>query len=79
MEAVIQKWGNSLAIRIPNMLAKEFKLENGASVDITDSDGQIIIRPLKNKKRLLEKLSKITAKNNHAEFETGERVGKEFW
>ncbi|MBX3722993.1 MAG: AbrB/MazE/SpoVT family DNA-binding domain-containing protein [Turneriella sp.] len=79
MEAVIRKWGNSLGIRIPNMLAKEFKLENGGAVDIIDSDGQIIIRPLKGKKKLLEKLSKITSKNIHAEFDTGERTGKEFW
>ena len=79
MEAVIQKWGNSLGIRIPSMLVKEFKLENGGSVDIIDSDGQLIIRPLKGKKKLLEKLSKVTAKNLHEESQTGERAGKEFW
>ncbi len=79
MEAVVQKWGNSLGIRIPNMLTKEFELEHGATVDIINSDGQIILRPLKNKKKLLEKLSKITSKNIHAEFDTGEKTGKEFW
>jgi len=79
MEAVIQKWGNSLGIRIPSMLAKEFKLEHGGAVEIIDADGQIIIRPLKGKKKLLEKLSKINARNIHEEFSTGDRTGKEFW
>jgi antitoxin MazE len=79
METVIRKWGNSLGIRIPSILAKEYELENGGVVEIIDADGQIIIRPLKGKKKLLEKLSKVTAKNIHAESDTGERVGREIW
>ena len=78
MEAVIQKWGNSLGIRIPSMLVKEFKLENGGSVDIIDADGQLIIRPLKGKKKLLEKLSKVTAKNIHEESQTDNKANKKF-
>ena len=41
METVVQKWGNSLGVRIPSMFVKEFDLHNGSSVDITEEDGKI--------------------------------------
>jgi antitoxin MazE len=77
MQTVVQKWGNSLGIRIPNLFVKEFDLRNGSSVDITDEDGKIVIKP----KRLVlsDLLSKINQENVHAEVESGSAVGKEEW
>ena len=36
MQTVVQKWGNSLGIRIPNLYVKEFDLRNGSSVEIVE-------------------------------------------
>ena len=77
MKTVIQKWGNSLGIRIPSLYVKEFALKNGSSVEILEEEGKIIIVP---KKVTLESLvSGITKENIHESIETGESVGKEEW
>jgi len=78
MEAVVKKWGNSLGIRIPNMIAKELSLKDGSCVDINEKGKKIIIMPVR-KNRLSEMLSKINNQNLHAEIETGDPVGNEIW
>jgi antitoxin MazE len=78
MEAVVKKWGNSLGIRIPNHIVREFSLKDGSFVDINDVGKEIIIK--KNQKsKLSELLSKIKDQNIHEEIETGDPVGKEIW
>lgn len=77
MQTVVQKWGNSLGIRIPSMYVKEFHLKNGSSVDIVEEEGKIVILPQKiNLKDLLAKVSK---ENIHEPIETGLSLGKEEW
>jgi len=78
MEAVVQKWGNSLGIRIPNLIVREFSLKNGAIVNINDNGNEIIIKP-KQKNKLSEMLEKINSENIHQEIETTGPVGKEIW
>ncbi|MCL2267374.1 MAG: AbrB/MazE/SpoVT family DNA-binding domain-containing protein [Treponema sp.] len=78
MEAVIKKWGNSLGIRIPNIIARELSLKEGSCVDINDSGNEIIIKPVK-RNRLSEMISKINEQNLHAEIDTGSPAGKEAW
>lgn len=77
MQTVVQKWGNSLGIRIPSMYVKEFNLKNGNSVEIIENNGNIVIVPPK--KTLEDYLSRITKANIHEEVETGSSVGKEEW
>jgi antitoxin MazE len=77
MQTVVQKWGNSLGIRIPSIYVKEFNLRNGNSVEILEEDGKIIILPPK--KNLEEMLSRVTDKNKHAVIETGTSLGYEEW
>lgn len=77
MHTVVQKWGNSLGIRIPSLYVKELNLKNGHSVEITEEDGKIVIVPLK--KSLEEMLSRVTNENIHKSVETGVSVGKEQW
>ena len=48
MEAVIKKWGNSLGIRIPNLIIRELSLKEGSFVDIKDKGNEIIIKPKNN-------------------------------
>ena len=77
MQAVVQKWGNSLGIRIPSHYVKEFNLKSGGAVEITEEDGKIVITPPR--KVLDEMLSRVTAENLHSPVETGRSVGNEEW
>jgi antitoxin MazE len=77
MKTVIQKWGNSLGVRIPSIYVKEFNLKNGSSVEIAEDDGKIIIIPPKY--TLEDLLDRISSKNMHDPIETGPSVGKEEW
>jgi antitoxin MazE len=78
MEAVVKKWGNSLGIRIPNLIVKELSLKDGSCVDIKDKGNEIIIRP-KTKNTLSDMLRNITEKNIHGEVETDGPIGNEAW
>ncbi len=49
-ELVIKKWGNSLAARIPKIIADMVRLEKDQAVTIEAKDGRIIITPVQNKK-----------------------------
>lgn len=78
MQAVIQKWGNSLGIRIPGNLARGLHLKNGSFVDIAGEDDKIIIRP-KSGKNLREMLESIDENNIHGEVCFGGAKGNEAW
>ena len=78
MEAIVKKWGNSLGIRIPNLIVRELALKDGSFVDINDRGKTIIIKPIQ-KNKLSEMLGRINEKNIHKEIETGGHVGKEIW
>ena len=80
MQTRIQKWGNSLALRIPKAFAIEARLEEDAVVDIALVEGQIIIKSLAAHEWTLEELlAGVTRNNIHREIETGSKVGKELW
>ncbi len=79
MEVSIQKWGNSLALRIPNNYAKDINLKKGSHVDLIKEDNKIIIIPKKHSLKLKEILSKINDNNIHNETDTGDQIGKEAW
>jgi len=78
MEAMVQKWGNSLGIRIPNLIARGLSLKNGSVVTINGTGNEIVIIPIR-KSRLSEMLDKINDQNMHQEIETTGPVGKEIW
>ena len=78
MEATVQKWGNSLGIRIPNLIVREFSLQNGSVVNISDNGNEIVIKPVR-KNRLSEMLDTINDQNIHQEVATTGPVGKEIW
>ena len=75
MEVVIKKWGNSLGVRIPKMIANGLNLKDGAAVDIKDLNGQIIISP--KRYNLQDMLKHIDASNIHNEIDTGKSLGNE--
>jgi antitoxin MazE len=80
MKAKIQKWGNSLGVRIPKVLAQEVALDTDSEVDLSSRDGAIIISPIRQKTVSLRKLlSGVTEGNLHREIVSGGPEGKEAW
>ncbi len=76
----IQKWGNSLALRIPKSLATDTKIKQGSLVDLSLVKGKIVATPVVEDAFTLEKLlAGITDENLHGEVDTGRAVGKELW
>jgi antitoxin MazE len=75
----VQKWGNSLGVRIPKAVAKDAEIREGASVDLRMEDGRVVIVPVKKTYTLEELVSRITAKNRHPETDWGPPVGREVW
>ena len=80
MKVQIQKWGNSLALRIPKSFAVESKIGQGSTVEVSLENGKIIVFPVAEPEfSLNELLAKVTAENLHGEVETGNSVGQEVW
>ncbi|MEA5594476.1 AbrB/MazE/SpoVT family DNA-binding domain-containing protein [Rivularia sp. UHCC 0363] len=80
MSGNIAKWGNSLAIRIPQHIAREINVTEGSIVDFSVKDGNLTIQPKKRKRYSLEELvSQITPENSHGEIDSGVAVGNEVW
>jgi antitoxin MazE len=80
MKARVQKWGNSLAVRLPQAFAKEAGIEESSAVDISVEEGRIVMAAVSPPAYSLEQLvSGITPENLHAEISTGGPVGNEAW
>lgn len=79
MEAVLRRWGNSVAVRLPSTLIKACQLKEDAKVVLTEEEGKIILTPKKKQPRYALKslLAQITASNKHEAVEFGEPVGQE--
>ncbi|RPI02769.1 MAG: AbrB/MazE/SpoVT family DNA-binding domain-containing protein [Calditrichaeota bacterium] len=78
METKIQKWGNSLAVRLPKAFAEQTGIENGSNVQISIEDEKIILVPIKDRAKLLDALlEKIDESTVHNEINFGKPVGKE--
>jgi antitoxin MazE len=80
MRTQIQKWGNSLALRIPKSFAAESHIEAGSVVDLSITEGKLIIIPVSEPTYTLDELlAGVTTDNLHAEVDTGIPTGKEAW
>jgi len=78
MVTKIQRWGNSLGLRIPRSFAKETSVRAGSVVDIAIEDGHLVIRPIHSKKYALRDLLKnVRPESIHGEISTGVAVGRE--
>lgn len=77
MQAVIQKWGNSLGFRIPSLWAKDNEIKSGSKVEVIAEKGKMVIIP--QKKSLEDMMNLVTEENLHSEIETFDVVGKEEW
>jgi len=44
MKVTINKWGNSLGIRLPKSISKQFKLKDGVEIELTETKDGILLR-----------------------------------
>jgi antitoxin MazE len=75
----VQKWGNSLALRIPRSFAAQAKVAAGTAVDIAVEKGRLVVRPVQRRYRLRDLLKAVDTRSLHAEVQTGRPVGREIW
>ena len=80
MKVQIQKWGKSLALRIPKAFAVESNVTGGSTVEVSMENGNIVVTPIKDPNySLAELVEGITDENRHGEIDWGRPVGNEVW
>lgn len=79
MKTKIQKWGNSLGVRLPKNITEQKSLKDGLSVNVLLRNNQIVIEPVDEEITLSGLLSDITDSNLHSESDWGKKVGAEIW
>ena len=84
MKVAFQKWGNSLALRVPKAFADEIGASDGKAAEMTVSNGKLVIETLRSQRRkrrynLDELIAGITPDNRHGEIDWGPPVGNEAW
>lgn len=80
MKTRVQKWGNSLALRIPKSFAAELGLECNAPVEVSLVDGKLVVQPdIQPAPSLEQLLAQVSEDNLHHEVDTGYAVGREAW
>lgn len=80
MRTRIQKWGNSLALRIPRPFAQETGLEQQSEVELTVVDGKLVVQPVPETAwNLDDLLVRVTRENLPSEVDMGPPAGKEVW
>jgi len=80
MKTKVQKWGNSLALRIPKAIATEAGLGEDSPIELSLVRGNLVVQPLDHGPPDLEELLRhVTDENLHGEWDTGPAVGREVW
>jgi antitoxin MazE len=80
MKTHVQKWGNSLAVRIPKSFAEEAGLRANTAVSLSLVAGALVVQPVAPQPLTLEELLRgVTDDNIPGEWDTGSAIGKEVW
>ena len=80
METRIGKWGNSLALRIPQALAAQLGLSLNSAVELASVEDKLVVTVIEPPHSELEDLlAGITDSNLHGEIDSGPSVGREQW
>ncbi|MCB9818744.1 AbrB/MazE/SpoVT family DNA-binding domain-containing protein [Candidatus Nomurabacteria bacterium] len=79
MKTKIQKWGNSLGVRLPKSITEQKALRAGLGVSIVIKDNQIVIEPREEELSLESMLSTVSADNIHKETDWSKAQGNEVW
>src|SRR3970040_440941 len=76
MHVRVQKWGNSLAVRIPKPLAEDAEVKEGTVLNLAVSHGKVVATPVQKRKLSLKQLlAKVNKKKLHAEVDSGRSGG----
>lgn len=80
MRSRVQKWGNSLALRIPKSFAEEARLGDDTPVELSLVEGKLVVQAVAARSLTLDELLQdVTDENLHGEWDAGSAVGKEVW
>lgn len=79
MTSIVNQWGNSLGIRIPQPIASKVGFTVGTMVSIEVVNDTIVISPARKKYSLDELLKGVTPELIGGEYDWGKPVGKEVW
>lgn len=80
MHSKLQKWGNSIGLRLPIRLIRELELDSGSEVEIKAVKGRLVIIPIRPQPYDLgELLKEVREENLHGEADFGSRTGREVW
>jgi antitoxin MazE len=78
MPTTVQKWGNSLGIRIPKSIAEQVRLRRGTEVEFETNGSVLTVRPRRRRKhKLASLLAKAKGPNPHRRLLAGSPVGRE--
>jgi antitoxin MazE len=78
MRVRIQKWGSSLALRIPKPVAEDVAVKEGTVVNLSVSKGKVIAAPVREKRATLKQLlARVNKGNLHREVDFESSVGRE--
>jgi len=80
MRSRVQRWGNSLAVRIPKAFAEEVGLTDDCSIEMRLVKGGLLVEPSPVwTPSLDELLDGVTDQNQHGEIDAGKPQGAEVW
>ena len=79
MATTVQKWGNSLGIRIPKSIAEQVQFASGTEVEFETTGGVLTIRPRRRRRKykLSELLAKMKPHQRHGEWDKSGPRGRE--
>lgn len=79
MQTVVKKWGNSLALRLPQGLAADLQLKEGTTVTMSIEDHYLVVKPTRKRYRLADLLEQMSQSKKQEETDWGPPVGEESW
>lgn len=77
MTATIQKWGNSLALRIPKAVAQQIQIQEGDFVFLKVGTAGLTVKAIPKRLELDDLLNKVMPENVHLESDWGADRGRE--
>jgi antitoxin MazE len=80
MPTTVQKWGNSLGIRVPKAIAEQANLTNGTEIEFDTSGGVLTVRPKRRRRRkykLADLLAQMKPRHRHGEIDSSGPRGRE--
>ena len=78
MTVRVQRWGNSLGVRIPRQIARKSAIREGAELEVSVTRGNVVLRPLK-VPSLRQLLAQVKPANRPELVDWGRPVGQEVW